>query len=61
MNGKHLCSEPLKEQVTDVCVSGEVIITGSEQGFLSIRDLYRYNLLSSPLLSCMFVQIVCSD
>lgn len=41
VNGKHLCSEPLKEQVTDMCVSGEYVVTGSEQGYLSIRDLYR--------------------
>uniref|UniRef100_A0A8B9RHI3 Neurobeachin-like protein 2 n=1 Tax=Astyanax mexicanus TaxID=7994 RepID=A0A8B9RHI3_ASTMX len=41
VNGKHLSSEPLKEQVTDLCVSGEYIVMGSEQGFLSIRDLYR--------------------
>lgn len=41
VNGKHLCSEPLKEQVTDMCVSGEHVVIGSEQGYLSIRDLYR--------------------
>lgn len=41
VNGKHLCSESLKEQVTDMCVSGEYVVTGSEQGYLSIRDLYR--------------------
>lgn len=41
INGKHLCSEPLKEQVTDMCVSGEYVVIGSEQGYLSIRDLYR--------------------
>ena len=41
VNGKHLCSEPLKEQVTDMCVSGEYVVLGSEQGYLSIRDLYR--------------------
>lgn len=41
VNGKHLCSEPLKEQMTDMCVSGEYVVIGSEQGYLSIRDLYR--------------------
>lgn len=41
VNGKHLCSEPLMEQVTDMCVSGEYVVIGSEQGYLSIRDLYR--------------------
>lgn len=29
------------EQVTDMCVSGEYVVIGSEQGYLSIRDLYR--------------------
>lgn len=43
VNGKHLCSDALKEQVTDMCVSGEYIVIGSEQGYLSIRDLYRYS------------------
>lgn len=43
VNGKHLRSEALKEQVTDVCVSGEYVVIGSEQGYLSIRDLYRYS------------------
>lgn len=41
VNGKHLCSEPLMEQVTDMCVSGEYVVIGSEQGYMSIRDLYR--------------------
>lgn len=41
VNGKHLCTESLKEQVTDMCVSGEYVVIGSEQGYLSIRDLYR--------------------
>ncbi|MCJ8729842.1 hypothetical protein PDJAM_G00110980 [Pangasius djambal] len=57
VNGKHLCSEPLKEQVTDVCVSGEFIITGSEQGFLSIRDLYSLALCVCPV--AMRVPIRC--
>ncbi|KAG7467392.1 hypothetical protein MATL_G00152830 [Megalops atlanticus] len=49
VNGKHLCSEPLKEQVTDMCVSGEYIVLGSEQGFLSIRDLYSLALCVAPM------------
>uniref|UniRef100_A0A8C2YYB5 Neurobeachin like 1 n=1 Tax=Cyclopterus lumpus TaxID=8103 RepID=A0A8C2YYB5_CYCLU len=36
VNGKHLCREPLQEQVTDMCVSGEYVVIGSEQGYLSI-------------------------
>uniref|UniRef100_A0A671YZN8 Neurobeachin-like protein 2 n=1 Tax=Sparus aurata TaxID=8175 RepID=A0A671YZN8_SPAAU len=34
VNGKHLCSEPLMEQVTDMCVSGEYVVIGSEQGYI---------------------------
>uniref|UniRef100_A0A3B4CCN7 Neurobeachin-like protein 2 n=1 Tax=Pygocentrus nattereri TaxID=42514 RepID=A0A3B4CCN7_PYGNA len=57
VNGKHLCSDPLKEQVTDLCVSGEYIVMGSEQGFLSIRDLYSLALCVSPM--AMRVPIRC--
>ncbi|XP_059426100.1 neurobeachin-like protein 1 [Carassius carassius] len=49
VNGKHLCSAPLKEQVTDMCVSGEHVVIGSEQGFLSVRDLYSLALCVSPM------------
>ncbi|XP_051798120.1 neurobeachin-like protein 1 isoform X3 [Acanthochromis polyacanthus] len=49
VNGKHLCSEPLKEKVTDMCVSGEYVVIGSEQGYLSIRDLYSLSLCSEPM------------
>ncbi|XP_061652888.1 neurobeachin-like protein 1 isoform X2 [Phyllopteryx taeniolatus] len=49
VNGKHLCSEPLKEQMTDMCVSGEFVIIGSEQGYLSIRDLYSLSLCAEPM------------
>ncbi|TKS66257.1 Neurobeachin-like protein 1 [Collichthys lucidus] len=49
VNGKHLCSEPLKEQMTDMCVSGEYVVIGSEQGYLSIRDLYSLSLCSEPM------------
>nr|XP_020489803.1 neurobeachin-like protein 1 isoform X1 [Labrus bergylta] len=49
VNGKHLCSEPLKEQVTDMCVSGEYVVIGSEQGYLSIRDLYSLSLSIEPM------------
>uniref|UniRef100_A0A672I199 Neurobeachin-like 1 n=1 Tax=Salarias fasciatus TaxID=181472 RepID=A0A672I199_SALFA len=49
VNGKHLCSEPLKEQVTDMCVSGEFVVVGSEQGYLSVRDLYSLSLSVEPM------------
>uniref|UniRef100_A0A8D3DCA9 Neurobeachin-like protein 2 n=1 Tax=Scophthalmus maximus TaxID=52904 RepID=A0A8D3DCA9_SCOMX len=49
VNGKHLCSEPLKEQLTDMCVSGEYVVIGSEQGYLSIRDLYSLSLCTEPI------------
>ncbi|XP_067349895.1 neurobeachin-like protein 1 isoform X4 [Channa argus] len=49
VNGKHLCSESLKEHVTDMCVSGEYVVIGSEQGYLSIRDLYSLSLCTEPM------------
>jgi len=41
VNGKYLGSQVLTEQVSDICITGEHIIMGSLQGFLSIRDLHR--------------------
>ncbi|XP_044160987.1 neurobeachin-like protein 1 isoform X2 [Bufo gargarizans] len=49
VNGKYLGSEGLKEQILDMCVSGEYIVIGSRQGHLSIRDLYSLSLSVSPL------------
>uniref|UniRef100_A0A8C3MD63 Neurobeachin like 1 n=1 Tax=Geospiza parvula TaxID=87175 RepID=A0A8C3MD63_GEOPR len=49
VNGKYLRSETLKEEVSDLCVTGEYIVMGSLQGFLSIRDLYSLSLSISPL------------
>ncbi|KAH0621661.1 hypothetical protein JD844_023204 [Phrynosoma platyrhinos] len=49
VNGKYLGSESLKEEVSDLCVTGEYIVMGSVQGFLSIRDLYSLGLSVSPL------------
>ncbi|KAM6945740.1 LOW QUALITY PROTEIN: neurobeachin-like protein 1 [Aplochiton taeniatus] len=49
VNGKHLGTESLKEQVTDMCVSGEHVVLGSEQGYLSIRDLYSLALCAAPM------------
>ncbi|XP_068101120.1 neurobeachin-like protein 1 isoform X2 [Hyperolius riggenbachi] len=49
VNGKYLGSESLKEQILDMCVSGENIVTGSRQGYLSIRDLYSLSLSVGPV------------
>ncbi|MGH0127040.1 UNVERIFIED_CONTAM: hypothetical protein FKN15_030427 [Acipenser sinensis] len=49
VTGKYLCSENLKEQVSDLCVTGEHIVLGSVQGFLSIRDLYSLTLGPAPI------------
>ncbi|MBN3272060.1 NBEL1 protein, partial [Polyodon spathula] len=49
VNGTYLCSENLKEEVSDLCVTGEYIVLGSVQGFLSIRDLYSLNLSLAPI------------
>uniref|UniRef100_A0A8C5LHT8 Neurobeachin like 1 n=1 Tax=Jaculus jaculus TaxID=51337 RepID=A0A8C5LHT8_JACJA len=49
VNGKYLESQVLDEQISDVCIIGEHIVTGSLQGFLSIRDLHSLNLSVTPL------------
>ncbi|XP_029425830.1 neurobeachin-like protein 1 isoform X6 [Nannospalax galili] len=49
LNGKYLGSQVLNEQISDICIIGEHIITGSLQGFLSIRDLHSLNLSITPL------------
>ncbi|XP_055494353.1 neurobeachin-like protein 1 isoform X8 [Leucoraja erinacea] len=49
VNGKHLISETIKEQLSDMCVSGEHIVLGSVEGFLCIRDLYSLKLSNAPL------------
>uniref|UniRef100_A0A8C5N2A9 Neurobeachin like 1 n=1 Tax=Leptobrachium leishanense TaxID=445787 RepID=A0A8C5N2A9_9ANUR len=57
VNGKYLGSESLNEQITDMCVSGENIVLGSRQGFLSIKNLYSLSLSIAPL--AMRVPINC--
>ncbi|XP_006862088.1 PREDICTED: neurobeachin-like protein 1 [Chrysochloris asiatica] len=59
INGKYLRSQILKEQVSDICIIGEHIITGSLQGFLSIRDLYSLNLSIKPLAMRLPIHCVC--
>ncbi|XP_028661999.2 neurobeachin-like protein 1 isoform X1 [Erpetoichthys calabaricus] len=49
VNGKHLSSASLKEQVSDLCIAGEHVLLGSRQGFLSFRDLYSLTLSTSPI------------
>lgn len=59
VNGKYLGSQILKEQVSDMCVVGEHIVTGSLQGFLSIRDLHSLNLSINPLFMRLSIHCVC--
>lgn len=49
INGKYLGSQVLSEQISDMCIIGEHIITGSLQGLLSIRELHSLKLSVSPL------------
>ncbi|XP_072254066.1 neurobeachin-like protein 1 [Pyxicephalus adspersus] len=44
VNGKYLGSKSLKEQILDMCVIGENIVTGGRQGHLFIHDLYSLSL-----------------
>nr|XP_020040134.1 neurobeachin-like protein 1 [Castor canadensis] len=59
INGKYLGSQDLKEQISDICVIGEHIVTGSLQGFLSIRDLHSLNLSITPLAMRLPIHCVC--
>ncbi|KAM7339388.1 hypothetical protein ACRRTK_000003 [Alexandromys fortis] len=65
VNGKHLGSQVLNEQISDMCIIGEHIITGSIQGLLSIRELHSLNLSITPLamrlpIYCVSVTKECS-
>ncbi|XP_058520854.1 neurobeachin-like protein 1 isoform X1 [Ochotona princeps] len=59
VNGKYLGSQILKEQVSDMCIIGEHIVTGSLQGFLSIRDLHSLNLSINPLFMRLPIHCIC--
>ncbi|XP_063647641.1 neurobeachin-like protein 1 isoform X8 [Pan troglodytes] len=59
INGKYLGSQILKEQVSDICIIGEHIVTGSIQGFLSVRDLHSLNLSINPLAMRLPIHCVC--
>lgn len=49
INGKYLGSQVLSEQISDLCIVGEHIITGSLQGLLSVRELHSLKLSIAPL------------
>ncbi|XP_059134551.1 neurobeachin-like protein 1 isoform X2 [Peromyscus eremicus] len=49
VNGRYLGSQVLNEQISDMCIIGEHVITGSLQGFLSVRELHGLNLSVTPL------------
>uniref|UniRef100_A0A452RXT2 Neurobeachin like 1 n=1 Tax=Ursus americanus TaxID=9643 RepID=A0A452RXT2_URSAM len=55
VNGKYLGSQVLTEQVSDICITGEYIITGSLQGFLIIEVSLNMN----PLAMRMPIHCVC--
>ncbi|KAM6152194.1 neurobeachin-like protein 1 isoform 1-T1 [Erethizon dorsatum] len=59
VNGKYLESQVLKEQISDMCIIGEHIVTGSSQGLLSIRDLHSLNLSITPLDMRLPIHCVC--
>jgi len=41
VNGKHLSSVPLDEEVTAMCLTEEFVVLGTTQCGLEIRDLQR--------------------
>ncbi|XP_075385717.1 neurobeachin-like protein 1 isoform X2 [Tenrec ecaudatus] len=59
VNGTYLRSQILKEQVSDICVIGEHVVTGSLQGLLSIRDLHSLSLSTSPLAMRLPIHCLC--
>lgn len=59
INGKLLSKDvKLKEDVADVLISGEYLVTGGTNGKLEIRQLHRFEIC---LFICLFVCLfVCS-
>uniref|UniRef100_A0A670JUC7 Neurobeachin-like protein 2 n=1 Tax=Podarcis muralis TaxID=64176 RepID=A0A670JUC7_PODMU len=49
VNGKHLVSIPLDEQVTAMCVTEEFVVLGTVQCSLQIRDLQSLQAAVAPL------------
>ncbi|KAM9307763.1 neurobeachin-like protein 2 [Gastrophryne carolinensis] len=49
VNGKHLASVALDEQVSALCVTEEFVVVGTAQCSLQIRDLRSLALAASPL------------
>ncbi|KAM4705340.1 neurobeachin-like protein 2 [Rhinophrynus dorsalis] len=49
VNGKHLSTVPLDEQVTALCITREFLVLGTMQCSLQIRDLQGLNPAVSPL------------
>uniref|UniRef100_A0A8C6XE33 Neurobeachin-like protein 2 n=1 Tax=Naja naja TaxID=35670 RepID=A0A8C6XE33_NAJNA len=50
VNGKHLSSVPLEEQVTSMCVTEDFVVLGTLQCLLQIRDLQRLKLAIPSLI-----------
>ena len=58
INGKLLSKEvKLKEDVADILISGEYVVTGGTNGKLEIRQLHRFEIC---LLICLFVCVLCT-
>ncbi|XP_066487542.1 neurobeachin-like protein 2 [Tiliqua scincoides] len=49
VNGKHLSSIPLDEQVTSLCVTEDFVVLGTIQCSLQIRDLLSLQAVVAPL------------
>uniref|UniRef100_A0A667IIB2 Neurobeachin like 1 n=1 Tax=Lynx canadensis TaxID=61383 RepID=A0A667IIB2_LYNCA len=57
VNGKYLGSQVLTEQISDLCITGEHIITGSLQGFLIVEISLKKSM--NPLAMRMPIHCVC--
>ncbi|XP_060103883.1 neurobeachin-like protein 2 isoform X1 [Heteronotia binoei] len=49
VNGKHLSSIPLDEEVTAACITGDFVVLGTVQCSLQIRELWSLQAAVSPL------------
>ncbi|KAF7245735.1 Neurobeachin-like protein 2 [Varanus komodoensis] len=49
INGKHLASAPLEEQVSSLCVTEDFVVLGTAQCSLQIRDLQSLQAAVAPL------------
>ena len=62
INGKLLSKDvKLKEDIADILISGEYLVTGGINGKLEIRELHRFEICLLICLSVLLVSVVQSS